>query len=578
MELKWEGGREVERARFLACEESSNRIFSTMFEHLAAKLFRVFLSKYFTEESLARNKSSTSAQLGVWSGYISLEHLELKKDVINQKLRRKGHPFEILHCSFRRVEITVPWSKLRLSMSKNLSANRDRRIDAVVVIVVDGVHLLARTNFEFDDAALQEEEITQRRRVLAEASSFGKNPEPSGDSYWGGSFADMIKKRITEGILQQIVDTLHIHVRDLHIRLEDLESEPENPFAIGITMESMHIQHASRDSQTRDNPASQIEMGYVIEPASDDSIIHKVAQLNHLSVYMNALGFGDGLPAEHSVFQHAYGDSPERLSRALDLCIARRASVMASPSRHPYTPQHAYLLLPMDGTMSLSLSTVPNNLDEQPALVVDTSIDDISVHLRDFQSSQLATLLKVIKNHNFTKKYRTYRPLVSIKENPRLWWQYASKAILLQLKDNHLRWSWSRFEQRFRLRDRYVELYERKLRFQSKEEVEAATRNVNRVKAIEGTGIAHQLGSNGDNRNRSSPQKIVEELEIVEGTPDEGAGPSVHIIENKTGVLSSSELDELQNVSCKSKNKTVPPSMSSWMIFLDFLFLASPQR
>ena len=80
-----------------------------MFEHLAAKLFRVFLSKYFTEESLARNKSSTSAQLGVWSGYISLENLELKKDVINQKLRRKGQPFEIVHCSFRRVEITVPW-------------------------------------------------------------------------------------------------------------------------------------------------------------------------------------------------------------------------------------------------------------------------------------------------------------------------------------------------------------------------------------------------------------------------------------------------------------------------------------
>ena len=525
-----------------------------MFEHLASKLFRVFLSKYFTEESLARNKSSTSAQLGVWSGYISLENLELKNDVINQKLRRKGSPFEILHCTFRRVEITVPWSKLRLSMSKNLSAGHDQRVDAVVVIVVDGVHLLARTNFEFDDAALQDEAVSQRRQALTEATSFGKVSASSGDSYWGGTYADMIKKRIREGMLQQIVDTLHIHIRDLHIRLEDLESDPENPFAVGVTMESMHIQH-SNDSQTRDQNMSQSEMGYVIEPANDDFVIHKVAQLNHLSVYMNALGFGGGLAAEHSIFQHVYGKSPERLSRALDLCIARRASVMASPSRHPYIPQHAYLLLPIDGTMDMSLSTVPNNLDDHPALVVSVSIDDISIQVRDFQSSQLVRLFSVIKNHSFTKKYRTHRPSVPVKENPRLWWQYASKAILLQLKDNHLRWSWSRFEQRFQLRDRYVALYERKLRYQSKEQAETATRNVSRAKTSQDAGMPYQSTKNGGNSNQASPQKLIEELEIVEGTPDEGAGPSVQIIENKTGALTPSELNELQDVSIMERQR-----------------------
>jgi hypothetical protein len=528
-----------------------------MFEHLAGKVLGNILSKYFSEESLARNKSSTSAQLGVWSGYISLENLELKKDEINDLLKRKGQPYEILHCSFRRVEITVPWSKLGLSSSKKSSSSSTSngdggtKADAVVVVVVDGMYMLARTNFTFDDEALQDEVISQRRDALSQSDSFGKVPESEDGGYssWGAGYTETIKKRITEGFLQQIVDKLHIHVRDLHIRLEDTESDPVNPFACGVTMESMHVQHSTHGgthANTTNTNGETADGNYEQSSPRDDSIIQKVAQVNHFAIYMNALGYGEGVPAEHAVLQDVHRDSPTRLLRALDLCIARRASVMASPSKNLYIPTHSYLLLPVDSTMNLSLATNPKKLEDQPALIVDMSIDDVSVQFRDFQPLQLIRLVSMIQNHSFTKKYRLHRPAVSVKENSRLWWQYASRAILLQLKEHNLRWSWSRFHKRLQLRDRYIALYERKLRFQSKEQAERITRTNaarrrNKMSESQSTTILSEPTSPGG--------EMIEELEVVNATPDEGAGPSVFIVEKKTAELSLSELNELRDVS-----------------------------
>jgi hypothetical protein len=186
-----------------------------MFERLAGTLLTNLLAKYFSEESLANNKISTSAQLGIWSGYISLQNLELKKDVINSILRRKGHPFEIVHCSFRQVEITVPWAKLTNPIK---TASGGNKTDAVVVVVVDGIHLLARTKFTFDDIALREEKIRKRRKKLDQAGSVEKDPVAANGAS-SMSYTETLTKRITEGILQEIIDKLHIHVRDLHIRL-----------------------------------------------------------------------------------------------------------------------------------------------------------------------------------------------------------------------------------------------------------------------------------------------------------------------------------------------------------------------
>eukprot|EP00980_Cylindrotheca_fusiformis_P009341 scaffold2047_cov129-Cylindrotheca_fusiformis.AAC.20 len=475
-----------------------------MFERLVSKLLSDLLSKYFTEDSLAKNKVTNAAQLGVWSGYISLSNLQLKKDVVNSILNKKGQPFELVQCSFRQVEITIPWAKLSSPIQTGGS-----REDAVVVLVLDGVHVLLKTSFDFNDLALRTEEIEKRRTALKEAGSYIDNTV---DEDLG--FSDSIKKRITDGLLQEIADNLHVHVRDLHVRLEDVESNPNEPYACGITMESMHIQQNDEAGSDR------------------RGVVKKVVQLNHFASYWNICDYGPDLPVENAVLHQTSRENSEQLSRSLNFCIPRRGSIIASPSRNPYIPTHSYILLPVDGMMDLNLSRTPNDLRVTPALEATITLDSVSTQIRDFQCVQMLRLQGEFKNHMFVKQYRRFRPLVSINENARAWWFYAARVIRYQLKENFVRSSVYRFAEGYNTRRRYMDLYKRKLRFPS-------------LKQEETLAIISQL-EESDILDRSRQPRVdlgpPEQLDYA--APDAGAGPSAPPDQNP---LNYEELVELQN-------------------------------
>ena len=146
-----------------------------MFERLAGKLLSRLLSKYFVSD----NESSTSHHLlprrvrrsecGVVMCLLKAWNCAKKLSI--RILKSKGLPFELLQCTLGRVEITVPWAKLGLSSPSSYCGGDDA---VVVVVVVDGVHALLRTNYEFDDEALREAAIRQRRQELQDAQDFGK--------------------------------------------------------------------------------------------------------------------------------------------------------------------------------------------------------------------------------------------------------------------------------------------------------------------------------------------------------------------------------------------------------------------
>lgn len=401
---------------------------------------------------------------------MSLESLELRKEVVNSYLKSKGLPFELLQCTLRRVEITVPWAKLGLSDGE----------DAVVVVVVDGVHALLRTNYEFDDEALREAAIQERRQELQDATLFGRTPDKA--SYASG-LSGFLQKRLAEGILKDVLEKLHIHVRDVHVRLEDVQSDPLNPCAVGVTFESLHVQADENVVETVVSPTKQ-------EVPPPSGVIRKVAQLNHFSIYWNALAYDDGVPVELSVLQDIV-DSPAALATALERCIIRRATLLSSPLRDrpvETTPKHSFLLLPLDASWYTKLSTDPRNLEERPALESALHLDDLSIQLRDFQCSQISILAAAVKEHLFSKDYRKYRPSVSAKADPRAWWRYAFRIVKLELRKGNMRWSWSRFAKRYKLRKRYCELYQRERLFQiQRENPRSTTRRSSLTSAIPST-------------------------------------------------------------------------------------------
>ena len=423
-----------------------------VFEKLAGNVLSKILSEYFTDESLAKNKATKTAYLGIWSGYISLQNLVVKKDIINAKLRRKGQPFELVHCFIRQVEITIPWAKLSNPISKNH-----------VVLVLDGIHAILRVSFTFHDEELRDEEIEKRRKALSRSETFVKSSTEINDDNNislednNMSYTEMFKQRITSGITQEIAEKLHIHIRDLHVRIEDNESDPENPFAFGITMESMHVQqdnNKTRNEQTHDY--------------DDYGRVAKVAQINHFAAYWNALEYGHNLPAEHSVLHEIFSDNPGLMSEALDLCIIRRGSIMASSSKASYIPTHTFILLPVGGQIYFLISNTPKVLTIRPAIDITIELDCVSTNLRDFQCVQMLRLDREQKNFQFVKKHRKFRPKSSVMANPKAWWFYATRVIKAELRESYLRWSWSRFRKKYSRRSRYMKLYEIRIRNSNK--------------------------------------------------------------------------------------------------------------
>jgi hypothetical protein len=409
-----------------------------MFEGLAGKVLSRLLSKYFVVASgessstssvpaasnSSNGNSSNNSWTGVWSGSVSFENLTLKRELANEVLRSKGIPLELLSCTIQKVELTIPWAK-----------------DDDVVLVLDGVHVLLRDCMVHDDAALRRELVKHRRRALLQSQVFGANATSASSSTSSSasstsasaSYAEVLKKRVTEGILKDILDKLHVHLRNLHIRMEHVD-ETTPMFAMGLTLESLHVHHE--------------------QERIDRAVVRKVAQLHHLAVYWNPLDYGTAdIGPELSVLQAL--PPSQSIARALDKCIARRSPLQNAP------PKHAYVLCPVDATAHVSLSTTPNDWSIRPALEITVDLDDVSMQLRDFQVASIRQFQSSLKEHAFATPYRAFRPTVSASVDPKAWWVYAVRILRMELQRSRMRWSWSRFHSRFQERRRYCALYER---------------------------------------------------------------------------------------------------------------------
>jgi hypothetical protein len=519
-----------------------------MFERLAGKLLSRLLSKYFrsssndesahhnnqtgstTSSSSSNNNSgAVSTQLSVWSGYVTLENLELRRELVNEWLAREGMGFELVQCTLRRVELTVPWSKLT-SLSQQQPSSLDDP-DAVVVVVLDGVHILLRTNLQWDDAAMRKDSIRKRRQALSEVVDDLKGKASASAE---STFVSFLKRRLSQW--HGIAKKLQVHIRDVHIRWEDVESDSSNPFAFGVTMESMHIQHDTDDNGEGDDEATA-------QVPHEAQVIRKVFQLNHLAVYWNALNYDpiDGAITEFSVLHRAHLSS-FNLQKVLDRSIARRATLSSTLFQSPSLfPKHSYLLLPVDATMhgvftGSSSTNVTNSSSNQilsttlqPAFSGILEIDLVSIQLRDYQYSGVLTCAAAFREHAHVKHYRKYyRPSVGVMEDPRAWWYYAWQVIRYELK-SHMRWSWKRFYQRFAQRQRYCELYERFLRSTTTTYLNSPTASSSNRPSRQNSR-ASELDSMADNM-ATSVASSDPTTALATATPDDGAGPSNSVTE-----------------------------------------------
>jgi Vacuolar sorting-associated protein 13, N-terminal len=431
-----------------------------------------FLSQYFElnddEESKTAKKKKKSSPLGrtkgtttsiysaVWSGYISLHDLNVRVHLLNNYLQSIQVPISIVTFHIRTIEITLP------KYNPISSPSRDQR-DAAI-FVMDGVHVLIRIHPQVSATADTPEEcrslrnraIHQRRRELDRMV----DPAKTNKGWKEWIKQQFLQPQYFQSLWTHLCDTLQIHVRDVHVRLEHDQSTAAagDAYAIGIILESMHVQH-------------DLEAAEAAKP-QDDSKIFKIAELNRFGIYWNALYTVDSLHKndrmEQKLLSSANMTAPE-IVRALDQMICRRSVALLS-STPLYTPQQTYILQPVDGQWHATIQTglacaTSSDTSAAPKIIVVCIVDDVSVQLRDFQFVQCLQLLHTFKEYKYNQRHWRYRPTNPILNDPKAWWLYAVAAIRRELSERpqnqaSMRWSWKRWA----TRQRYCLLYDRFLR------------------------------------------------------------------------------------------------------------------
>uniref|UniRef100_K3WU58 Vacuolar protein sorting-associated protein n=1 Tax=Globisporangium ultimum (strain ATCC 200006 / CBS 805.95 / DAOM BR144) TaxID=431595 RepID=K3WU58_GLOUD len=395
-----------------------------MFETLVTGLLTSALGNYIDPKCF----SSDKINVAVWSGYVVLHALEIKPNVI-------AHPaLNLVRGMVGSIELKIPWNRLHSDS---------------VVVTIDDVYLLVRTEEEIERVMLEMDEFAIKKKLLEELYAQAKKQQEEEESAPSSSS----EKGFAARLINKIIDNLELHVRRIHVRLEDYGTG-DHPFALGLTIESVHVQSTN----------SSWQPSYVDASKSNEPRIYKIVELNHLSVYLNP---------DCNVFRNQEIDfetcSLEEFSSFFNRSIPKRFD-----DRHyqhmqlyPSHQQHHFLLKPIDANARLIVNRDPFD-NSGPKFELDVSVPEVALRLEDSQYCDLLYLASAFQVPDHVAKYQQYKRLrprnVVLDAEPGEWWQYAINAVMQDVRNKKQRWSWAYMKQRRDDRKRYVSAWERKSR------------------------------------------------------------------------------------------------------------------
>ncbi|OBT96470.1 hypothetical protein VE01_05675 [Pseudogymnoascus verrucosus] len=383
-----------------------------MLEGLVAGLLNRFLGMYI------RNFDPGQLKVGIWSGDVKLQNLELRREALDQlKL-----PINVVEGHLGALTLTIPWSNLR---------------GQPVKVFIEDVYLLAAPK---EDAEYDEEEEERRRQavkiekldsadILKERNDEGLSQEEQKKS-----------QSFTESLVSAIVNNLQITVKNIHVRYEDSISAPGHPFALGVTLEGFSA--VSTDGEW--NPT------YI---QNSVGVAHKLATLEALAVYFNTDTKLMGTGREAQVPQDAEVLSHEEMMEQFSKLIVK--------GEQSDDTEHQFILKPVSGRAKIEMDT--SGEITRPKIKAGLLFDEIGLVLDDDQYRDALMMVDLFHYFLRHQEYKKLQPKgVTPKEDPRAWLRFAADAVLSKIHERNRRWSWDYFRERRDDRIRYIELFKKK--------------------------------------------------------------------------------------------------------------------
>ncbi|XP_071692229.1 uncharacterized protein [Rutidosis leptorrhynchoides] len=372
-----------------------------MLEDQVAYLLQRYLGNY------VRGLSKEALSISVWQGNVELTNMQLKPEALNAlKL-----PVKVKAGFLGSVKLKVPWSRIG---------------QEPVLVYLDRIYLLAEPETQVEGYSEDAVQKTKKSRIHDMEMKILESRQiltTEMNKSWLGSF------------INTIIGNLKLSISSIHIRYEDLESNPGHPFAAGVTLEKLSA------STVDDSGKEAFVTGGALE------LLQKSVELEKLAVYLDSdispwhitKPWEDLQPYEwDKIF--SFGTKDGKPASAL-------------------TQNHTYILQPVTGSANYSKqrANLPNR--DQPLQKATVSLDDVTISLSKSGYRDVLKLADNFSAFNQRLKYAHFRPLVPVTSDPRSWWKYAYKVVSDQMKKASGKMSWEQVLKYATLRKRYISLY-----------------------------------------------------------------------------------------------------------------------
>ncbi|XP_058190168.1 uncharacterized protein LOC131307586 isoform X5 [Rhododendron vialii] len=431
-----------------------------MLEDQVTYLLQRYLGNY------VRGLNKEALKISVWKGDVELTNMQLKPEALNAlKL-----PVKVKAGFLGSVKLKVPWSRL----------GQDP-----VLVSLDRIFLLAEPATQVEGCSedtvqeVKKSQIREMEMKLLESRQLFKSEM---NKSWLGSLIDTI------------IGNLKLSISNIHIRYEDIESNPGHPFSAGVTLERLSAVTVD------DNGKETFVTGGALER------IQKSIELKSLAVYL------DSDISPWTIDKPWEGLLPMEWSQVF-MFGTKDGKLAGSPIR-----RHTYVLQPVTGNAKYSKLRPNVSVNSgQPLQKAAVNLDDVTLCLSKNGYRDLLKLADNFAAFNRRLKHAHFRPFVSVKSNPRAWWKYAYKAVSEELKKASGKLPWEQVLKYARLRKRYIPLYVSllksdlsKLVVDDNKEIEELDRELDNELILQWRMLAHKFveqSVESDLRTRQRPKK-----------------------------------------------------------------------
>ncbi|XP_018574731.1 vacuolar protein sorting-associated protein 13 isoform X2 [Anoplophora glabripennis] len=352
-----------------------------VFESTLSAVLNKFLGDF------VENLDAKQLSVGIWGGDVELRNLIIKPSALDEL----DLPIQTVYGSIGKLLLKIPWKSLYTSPW---------------VIEVDNILLLAAPNqqVKYDPVKEEKNKFDAKKKELENIEVAKKAEAEKGKPKPDATF---IEKLITT-----IIKNVQLKVTNIHIRYEDKVTNPDVPFACGLSLHTLLIESTDANWQKA--------------IASDTVKIYKIVGLEALAVYWNCNS-------------KIYGDeSTVSMTTFLKQSISSKDNTLAN---------FEYVLGPINASARLRMNQKPESDSPEysiPKIQLNLDMGKLFIGISKFQYRDIIALTDSLGWMNRGVPYRKYRPNLSeYRGHYKEWWHFAYKCVLEEeVRRRRRNWNW----------------------------------------------------------------------------------------------------------------------------------------